>query len=103
MADTVAVMYAGNIVEKAPVRDIFHRPRHPYTQGLLKSIPKMKKSGKELETIEGNVPSIYRLPAGCPFHNRCKYKKPICTQEMPPTIEEQVRYVKCWICTDRWV
>ena len=103
MADTVAVRYAGNIVEKAPVRDIFHRPRHPYTQGLLKSIPKMKKSGKELETIEGNVPSIYRLPTGCPFHNRCKYKKPICTQEMPTTIEDQERYVKCWICTDRWV
>ncbi len=102
MADTVAVMYTGSIVEKAPVRELFISPKHPYTQGLLNSIPKMKGNGKELEPIEGNVPSIYQLPTGCMFHTRCKHKKPICTQEVPPTITDQKRYVKCWKYTDRW-
>lgn len=103
MVDTVAVMYAGNIVEKASVREIFNDPRHPYTQGLLKSIPTMKAVEGELETIEGNVPSIYKLPRGCNFHNRCKYKKPICTEEVPPMITDAERCVKCWKYTDRWV
>jgi peptide/nickel transport system ATP-binding protein/oligopeptide transport system ATP-binding protein len=103
MVDTVAVMYAGSIVEKASVREIFDDPWHPYTQGLLKSIPTMKFVEGDLETIEGNVPSIYKLPRGCTFHNRCKNKKPICTQEVPPITMNAERCVKCWKYTDRWV
>lgn len=102
MVDTVAVMYAGSIVEKGPVRDIFYNPRHPYTQGLLKAIPTMKDVKGDLETIEGNVPSIYKLPSGCAFNNRCKYKKSICTQEVPPMTVFGEQWIKCWKCTDRW-
>jgi len=103
MVDTVAVMYAGSIVEKASVREIFNDPWHPYTQGLLKSIPTMKFVEGDLETIEGTVPSIYRLPKGCAFHNRCKNKKPICTEEVPIMTVNAERCVKCWKYTDRWV
>lgn len=102
MVDTVAVMYAGSIVEKGPVRDIFYDAKHPYTQGLLKAIPTMKDVKGDLETIEGNVPSIYKLPSGCAFNNRCKYKKSICTQEVPPTTVNGERWTKCWKCNDRW-
>lgn len=100
--DTVAVMYAGRIVEKGPVREIFFNPRHPYTKGLLKSIPTMKAAEGDLETIEGNVPSIYNLPGGCNFHNRCKFKRPVCTKEAPPEIEDGERHVKCWMYADGW-
>lgn len=102
MADTVAVMYAGNIVEKAPVRSIFNDPLHPYTQGLLKSIPTMKDAEGDMETIEGNVPSIYNLPKGCAFHNRCKFKEEICTQEVAPIVVDGERSIKCWKYTDKW-
>ncbi len=101
-ADTVAVMYAGSIVEKAPVGELFHHPRHPYTQGLLKSVPTMKDVQGELETIEGNVPSIYHLPKGCAFNNRCKFSKPICTKQEPPMVVDRECSVKCWKCTDKW-
>ena len=75
-ADRVAVMYAGRIVEQANVHEIFHNPRHPYTEGLLRSVPKLTKEGlkvKRLETIEGTVPSLLALPAGCKFAPRCSY------------------------------
>ncbi|MDF2937112.1 MAG: dipeptide transport ATP-binding protein DppD [Paenibacillaceae bacterium] len=96
MADTVAVMYAGSIVEKAPVRDIFFRPLHPYTEGLLRSIPTMDEKEGELDTIEGSVPSLYNLPAGCAFYNRCPYASPECAAEEPPVLTVDSRSVKCW-------
>lgn len=102
MVDNVAVMYAGSIVETAPVRELFHHPRHPYTQGLLKSVPGAHSEGKELETIEGNVPSIYHLPSGCAFHNRCKFACELCSKEEPPVISADGRSAKCWMCTERW-
>jgi peptide/nickel transport system ATP-binding protein len=72
MAHEVAVMYLGRIVEQAPVRMIFHDPKHPYTQALLKSIPKVEENRKEtLVVIEGAVPDPYHVPEGCPFHPRC--------------------------------
>jgi len=101
MADTVAVMYAGSIVETAPVRELFRNPRHPYTQGLLGSVPGMHDAESELETIEGNVPSIYRLPPGCAFHNRCKYAMPVCCESEPEITVDGARAVKCWRCTGR--
>lgn len=96
IAESVAVMYAGRIVEKADVHTIFHAPRHPYTVGLLNSLPSLKNSNAELETIEGNVPSIYQLPGGCAFHSRCKYAKPVCSREEPPMIDSGGHQVKCW-------
>jgi len=72
MATDVAVMYLGRVVEQAPVDDIFHAPRHPYTQALLRSIPRMRSRSRErLNPIAGAVPHPYDRPAGCPFHPRC--------------------------------
>lgn len=82
--ENVAVMYAGNVVEKAPVFEIFKTPRHPYTIGLLKSIPRLTHPPKQkLNTIEGVVPDLHHLPTGCRFQNRCPYKIEKCEQEQP--------------------
>src|ERR1044071_6856429 len=85
-ADRVAVMYAGRIVEEAPVGEIFHRPRHPYTEGLLRSVPSLTAEGikiRRLSTIEGTVPSLLDLPAGCKFAPRCPYVIDECTRGEP--------------------
>src|SRR5262249_27522580 len=72
LCDRVLVMYGGRIVEEAPVRDIFYDPQHPYTQGLLRSTPRLDEvSGGELRTIPGQPPNLQRLPNGCAFHERC--------------------------------
>ncbi|HEU4400626.1 MAG TPA: ABC transporter ATP-binding protein [Candidatus Polarisedimenticolia bacterium] len=89
-ADRVAVMYAGRIVEEAPVRDLFATPKHPYTAGLLKSIPRLGEGGegagrrkRRLSAIEGNVPDLLRLPPGCAFHPRCPEVMPECRVDEP--------------------
>jgi len=96
--DRVMVMYAGRVIESGSVRDIFHRPRHPYTRALLDSIPKQgnKQHGKRLPTIEGIVPSLYDLPKGCRFADRCKYKQDRCVAEEPKLVRgEDGREVRC--------
>ena len=83
-ADRVAVMYAGRIVEEAPVEEIFHNPRHPYTEGLLRSVPRLTEEGlklRRLATIEGAVPSLLHLPRGCAFAPRCAYVIDDCTAD----------------------
>ena len=102
MAHEVAVMYAGNVVERAPVKDIFASPKHPYTKGLLNSIPvlsrdptgKVKKS--RLEPIPGIVPSLLDLPQGCRFQERCKYVVDACKGD-EPTLHaiSEGRQVRC--------
>ena len=85
-ADRVAVMYAGRIVEEAPVREIFQAPRHPYTEGLLQSVPRLTEEGmkvRRLATIEGTVPGLLDLPAGCKFAPRCPYVIAECTEAEP--------------------
>jgi peptide/nickel transport system ATP-binding protein len=99
-ARRVAVMYAGRIVEYTDVRSIFASPKHPYTQGLLKSIPRLDehhaRKGK-LEAIPGLVPSLLDLPPGCKFSNRCKYVFDRCVEE-PPLIEAAPGHlVRCWL------
>lgn len=88
MCQEVAVMYAGRIVEFGTVEDIFYRPKHPYTQGLLDSIPHFETGHKleQLRTIKGMVPSLYNLPKGCRFSDRCPYAKDNC-HETYPTLE----------------
>jgi oligopeptide transport system ATP-binding protein len=99
MADEVAVMYAGRIVEQAPVAQLFQEPKHPYTQGLLASIPTLESSRRErLRVIKGGVPNLARLPAGCTFAPRCPHVMDVCRQDLPalkPVAERQV--ARCWL------
>jgi oligopeptide/dipeptide ABC transporter ATP-binding protein len=88
MADDVAVMYMGRIVEQGQVRTIMKAPRHPYTLALLKSLPSLAMDKERLPSIEGSVPSLKRLPPGCPFHPRCPYAEPgKCDVGGPPSLE----------------
>ncbi len=98
MVDNVLVMYAGKVVEYAPVKELFAAPKHPYTQGLLASIPVLGVVKEELDTIPGTVPSLLNLPAGCRFATRCPYRMERCDQEEPPLIKlEGNRLVRCWL------
>ncbi len=85
VCDRIMVMYAGSIVEEAPVRDFFTTPRHPYTVGLLASRPQLAVE-EEIPTIPGNVPDLIKRPSGCPFHPRCRWATAICTEHMPPLL-----------------
>ena len=84
-AQRVAVMYAGKVVEEAPVRELFGSPRHPYTQGLIRSIPRVDQSAKKsrLEAIGGVVPALLNPPPGCRFAPRCRLARPQCTEHTP--------------------
>jgi peptide/nickel transport system ATP-binding protein len=88
VADRVCVMYAGVIVEQAPVKELFHQPLHPYTQGLLASVPRLDQPGKSLRTIAGSVPDLTHPPPGCRFHPRCPHAMPICREKRPPVTQE---------------
>jgi oligopeptide transport system ATP-binding protein len=92
IADKIAVMYAGKIVEQAPVHEIYANPAHPYTEGLLASIPRVDRKGQELYAIKGLPPTLTRKPPGCPFNPRCPYVRPErCTVDDPPlyAVEDQ--------------
>ncbi|MFH9178262.1 ABC transporter ATP-binding protein [Streptomyces albogriseolus] len=87
VADRIAVMYAGRIVESAPVHAIYKAPAHPYTRGLLDSIPRLDQKGRELYAIKGLPPNLTRIPPGCPFHPRCPLARDVCTTDDPPLYE----------------
>jgi oligopeptide/dipeptide ABC transporter ATP-binding protein len=88
VADRVAVMYAGSLVEVGSKRDIFSRPSHPYTRGLLRSVPTLNTDrSRALATIEGSVPSPRNLPPGCPFEPRCEFRVAACASEVPALVE----------------
>ena len=107
LADTLQVMYGGRIVERGPVREIFKDTRHPYTLGLLKSLPRhdQRQADQKLTQIEGQPPDMRKLPAGCPFAARCDFKKKlnltICDEQMPPLIpgpQSDPQHLKaCWV------
>ncbi len=105
MADRVAVMYAGRIVEQAEVETLFDKPLHPYTQGLIASIPVLGKVAEKLDVIPGSVPNLVNLPPGCRFAPRCRsrvqYNLSICT-EIEPELEiiEPDHKVRCWLYSD---
>ncbi|MFC5718868.1 ABC transporter ATP-binding protein [Streptomyces gamaensis] len=84
VADKIAVMYAGRIVETAPVHELYKRPAHPYTRGLLDSIPRLDQKGQELFAIKGLPPNLLRIPAGCAFNPRCTVAQDVCRTEVPP-------------------
>jgi oligopeptide/dipeptide ABC transporter ATP-binding protein len=95
--DEVVVMYAGRVAEQGPVDEIFKRPMHPYTRGLLASIPRLTTARKtRLPTIEGAVPSLADMPAGCRFQNRCPYAEQRCRDGRPPLEEAAAgHFVSC--------
>lgn len=98
MADRVAVMYAGDIVEIGNKMDIFYNPKHPYTQGLLRSIPTEKTMREKLHVIPGSIPNLINPPPGCRFHPRCEHAMEICSREKPQMKEiEKDHYVACWL------
>jgi oligopeptide/dipeptide ABC transporter ATP-binding protein len=88
VADRIAVMYAGNLVELGSKRDIFHAPAHPYTRGLLTAVPTLKTDrSRPLQTIEGTVPPMHAVPPGCPFEPRCDFRVTECGRSLPPLVE----------------
>ena len=93
MCNRVAVMYAGQLAEFAPVRNIFHEPLHPYTKALLEAIPRVDKRGKKLASIPGSVPNLVDPPPGCRFHPRCPYAREECRREEPPLAEVGSKHV----------
>ena len=101
MCDRVAVMYAGRIVEIAPVRDLFERPRHPYTEALLRSVPDIDVETERLYSIEGQPPALHALPPGCSFAPRCPVAQPICQTRQPPMSETVAGHsAACWKATN---
>ncbi len=96
--DKINVMYAGRIVEKGTVDEIFKDPKHPYTRGLISSVPRLDKPGKErLFSIEGQPPNLIDLPDVCHFHPRCEYAMDICRRKSPPDMASAGRIVRCWL------
>lgn len=97
-ATDIIVMYAGKIVERGSAYDIFYHPAHPYTEALLRAVPRLDMEGEELETIEGAPPNMANPPKGCPFANRCKFCQDICKKEFPEEISvEEGHEVCCWL------
>ena len=97
MCDRVAVMYAGRIVEQGDVRQIFNTPRHPYTQALIESVPKLEVKTGRLRQIDGQPPLLYNLPAGCPFAPRCPNAIDKCREEYPPYEQASANHhFHCW-------
>ena len=106
MADWVLVMYTGHVIEYATAYDIFHQPKHPYTQGLIASIPDVNSTSEaDLYAIPGNVPTLANLPSGCPFHPRCPFAREVCAQKKPqmsPLSTNRYHEVACWKTAENW-
>lgn len=96
LCNRAIVMYAGQVFEKSPVVDLFNDPLHPYTEGLLSSIPARMKPGERIEPIPGQMPDAGNLPSGCTFHPRCPYAVEECKQSEPPLVEEGDRASACY-------
>ncbi|MBQ8161598.1 MAG: ABC transporter ATP-binding protein [Clostridia bacterium] len=106
MADRIYVMYAGKIVEEGDADTIFHRPRHPYTFGLLDSVPRLdERTQDELHSIPGMPPDLIAPPEGCPFARRCRYAMKICERVAPPEIQmkEDGHVCSCWLCEEHCI
>ena len=102
ICDRVGVMYAGTIVEIGTTVDIFKEPLHPYTQGLMSSIPRINHRTARLETIEGSVPNLVKPPSGCRFHPRCPYAMEICSKRNPMTEVRPGHFVACHLYSAGW-
>jgi oligopeptide/dipeptide ABC transporter ATP-binding protein len=102
MCDNVGVMYAGKLVERAPVRTVFNQPAHPYTEALLQAVPKLTDRSKRLWSIEGQPPDLANPPTGCPFNPRCPHAEDRCRREVPPEFQVgENHYTRCWLWEGR--
>lgn len=102
IADRIAVMYAGKIIETGGKRDIFYHPQHPYTKGLLSSVPRLDLQDKRLTSIEGTPPDLFSPPVGCPFAARCEYAMEVCDHVYPEQTERSPTHqVNCWLQDER--
>ncbi|MFQ5888971.1 MAG: ABC transporter ATP-binding protein [Gemmatimonadota bacterium] len=97
MADRVAVMYAGRVVEEGPVADFLAAPRHPYSEGLLRSVPALDRTAARLAPIRGSVPRPVEWPAGCRFHPRCRHAWERCREFEPPMLDAGRTRARCWL------
>lgn len=98
LAQDIIVMYAGKVVEKGSAEDIFYHPAHPYTEALLRAVPRLDVSGGRLETIEGAPPNMADPPSGCPFADRCKKKLSVCAKRFPEETDlTKGHHVCCWL------
>ena len=98
MADLVAVMYAGSIIETGSAEEVFRRPAHPYTRGLLEAMPRLEDMRERLYQIDGNVPSPRNRPQGCLFVTRCKLRRPVCVETRPPMFAYGgTQRAACWV------
>ncbi len=93
----VVVMYAGRVVEVGTVRDVIERPQHPYTAGLMGSIPTIKRVVERLVQIDGSMPRLNAIPSGCAFHPRCEHVMPICRRERPELMARGATQAACWL------
>jgi len=96
-ADRVAVMYAGRIAEIGPVAEVIHRPRHPYTLGLMGSIPAVGEDRERLEQIDGAMPRLNQIPPGCAFNPRCTRAMPVCRERRPDLVTSGATQAACWL------
>ncbi|CDQ19956.1 ABC transporter ATP-binding protein [Halobacillus karajensis] len=102
IADRIAVMYAGKVVETGTRKEIFHTPQHPYTRGLLQSVPRLDQKGEKLIPIDGTPPDLFSPPAGCPFTARCPMAMEVCSKIYPFHSElSQTHEVDCWLQDER--
>ena len=100
MCDYIYVMYAGRIIERAPTEKLFHEPRHPYTQGLIRSVPRLDRlrEAQQLFSIPGQPPNMIDLPDCCPFHTRCNHAMDMCRSSYPPDVVfSEEEKVACWL------
>jgi oligopeptide transport system ATP-binding protein len=104
LCDKVLVMYAGQTMEYGTAEDVFYRPTHPYTQGLLKAIPRLDGNDEKLSTIQGNPPNLLHMPSGCPFQARCEFARERCGESMPELKEFAPGQLRaCHKSVDGWV
>ena len=102
MADEVAIMYAGKIIERAPIQSLYDEKAHPYTQGLFNSLPNMESLSQRLDTIKGQVPAATDFPSGCRFHPRCPNAMQVCTQSEPGVCSIADEHeVSCWLYDEK--
>jgi peptide/nickel transport system ATP-binding protein len=96
IADKIAIMYAGQLVEVSSTKNIFKKPLHPYTKALIEAIPTLRSKDKKIHYVKGSPPSLRNPPAGCRFYRRCGYAMNVCKRD-PPEFKTETGYVRCWL------